>query len=303
MPKRGSRDEEPSLALPAAMSKAPGAGPSEQPPPAKPAHEAEEAPTAARGAVAGSVGALVSVAVLKTQLTANIFHNGSGPATPTAFSLLSTVVTTLILIPVFCGWRSQWTMLSWRMLWPDVAIIVAFTAADLGFTNIALSQLSVAVQQCIASTNPALTVLIESVYQRRLQHWVIYVVLLLLVTGAVLATKFSAATEVTGWGVLTACIAVSCSASKYVFAHGIMKKYKGALGSLALLFWLDVLMVPIYLVWTSANGELVAFFSQQLDALGWTSLLVTSAATLNSEMDDLGGHLDLAPPRARAHLA
>ena len=68
-----------------------------------------------------------------------------------------------------------------------LGVVCVMVAIDLGFTNMAISMLPLALQQCIAATTPAATVTIESVYERRLQHPFIYTVIACLCAGAVLA--------------------------------------------------------------------------------------------------------------------
>lgn len=233
---------------------------------------AEEAPSQSLTTL--SVASLISIAVLKTQITAALF---SSVHTPTAFSLLSCLVTCMMLMPIFFIWRKQWTVVTWSMLWPDLLVVVAFTSIDLAMSNIALSELSTALFQCIAATNPAMTALIEGVYYRTPQHWAVYVTLAGLVSGAVLANAGSDRSHVTTYGLIAALLQVVCSSSKYVFAHGILKKQKGKLGSLALLFWLDLLMVPIYVPWVIANGEWVLLFGVARTGGEWTNMLLTAA--------------------------
>jgi hypothetical protein len=108
--------------------------------------------------VAIATGALVGVGVLKTQLTARLFHIGHQP--PTAYSLYSCIVVCCMLVPIFVVRPSYWAVPK-REMARHLSLIVFFTALDLGFTNIALSELSTALQQCIASTNPFWTILIE----------------------------------------------------------------------------------------------------------------------------------------------
>lgn len=48
------------------------------------------------------------------------------------------------------------------------------------------------------------------------------------------------------------------------------------MGALALLFWVDLFMIPIYLVWTLANGELVEMFTV---AFSTTSVTVSFTFT------------------------
>jgi len=225
--------------------------------------------------VTGSMIALVSVAVFKTQITAMLF---SSSKFPTAFSLLSCLVTCAMLVPVFLVMPSQWQVVSAKMLFPDLLIVVGFTALDMGFANIALAELSTALSQIIAACNPALTAIIETVYLGNLQHWSVYVAVFGLVIGAAFATTGSTGIDrYSTYGLIAAMIQVSCSASKYVFAHGILKKHKGALSSLSLLFWLDLFMVPVYIPWVAINGEFAALFIQQTHSCGeWANMIFTS---------------------------
>jgi len=209
---------------------------------------------------AGSIVLLVGIAVLKTQLTAQLFHYSNYP---TAYSLWSCVVTCAILVPVFIvqyfafGKPFQYPT---RPMAQTLSLLVFFTALDLGFTNIALANISTALQQCIASTNPFWTIMLETALYQRFQHLLVYFAVCMLVVGAVLASVGSVS-RLNALGVVAACVAVLCSASKYVFIHGALRKFKGELGSLALLFWIDLFMIPIYLVWTLSNGELSDLFN------------------------------------------
>eukprot|EP00973_Karenia_brevis_P091081 12405726-Karenia_brevis.AAC.1 len=154
---------------------------------------------------------------------------------------------------------SQWQMVTYKMLFPDLLIVVGFTALDMGFSNIALAELSTALFQIIAACNPAMTAFIETIYLRKLQHWSVYV--------SVYST----------YGLIAALIQVTCSSSKYVFAHGILKKHKGKLSSLSMLFWLDIFMIPVYIPWVWVNGEFAALFIQQTHSGSeWLNMIFTS---------------------------
>jgi len=156
-------------------------------------------------------------------------------------------------------------------------MIVFFTALDLGFTNIALSEISTSIQQCIASTNPFWTIIIESVLYRKLQHTATYFVVMVMVIGAALSAVSNFDNADT-WGIICALIAVMCSASKYVFTHKAFREFKDQMGPLALLFWVDLLMIPIYLVWAGANGEMYQMFAYLGDNPGeWGSFTGTAA--------------------------
>lgn len=242
-------------------------------------------------ATAASLVSLVSIAVLKTQLTAYLFHSSNYP---TAYSLWSCVVTCLMLVPFFLlserrippriaervghtHFAKMWSVPT-RGMAGVLSLIVFFTAFDLGFTNIALANLSTALQQCIAATNPFWTIMIESAVHGKFQPIVIYLVVLGLVAGAVLASLGSVE-KLSLWGICAAVVAVLCSSSKYVFTHKAFSAFKGELGALALLFWVDLFMVPIYLVWTIGNGELVDMFS-----VAFTDTTTTIAFTFTAAL-------------------
>ena len=199
-----------------------------------------------------SLAALVSIAVVKTQITAFLFRSSNYP---TAYSMWSCVVTMLLLIPCFLISPKNWAVPKVEMA-GVLTLIVLFTAFDLGFTNIALAQISTALQQCIAATNPFWCILLETVIYGKWQHPVVYATVMMLVVGATLASLGSV-DHITAFGVTAACLAVLSSASKAVFIHKAFKALKGDMGTLALLFWVDLFMIPIYVVWTLANGELV----------------------------------------------
>merc|ERR1719331_1608292 len=152
---------------------------------------------------------LVGIAVLKTQLTAILFSSGSFP---TAYSLWSCIVTCLMLVICFLAGLLPFIPQTWgyprlnngKMLL-NLFFIVLFTALDLAFTNIALSEISAAIQQCIASTNPFWTLLIETALYMRWQHYTIYLIVIVMVVGAALAAV-SDFDSSDAWGITAACI-------------------------------------------------------------------------------------------------
>jgi len=193
----------------------------------------------------GAVVFLISCAVTKTQLTAWLFSYSNYP---TAYSFWTCVVTDVILIPFFIIKPSMWAVPTKEMA-GVLGMIILFTTFDLGFTNIALANISTALQQCIASTNPFWAITLESIIHKRFQHCVTYTSVFMLVVGAIFALAGSTSVHFNLYGLIAACVAVLCSASKYVFTHKAFSQFKGQLGALALLFWVDLLMMPIFIVW------------------------------------------------------
>ena len=132
---------------------------------------------------------LVTIVVVKVQLTAWLF---SMSKFPTVYSFYSAIVTDVMLIPMFLLFPKQWGVPSLDMFGPPkfvFTLIIIFTTFDMAFTNIALANISVALQQCIAATNPFWTVMIESVLYGKFQNPIIYgTVYSGLVVGAILVS-------------------------------------------------------------------------------------------------------------------
>jgi len=223
-----------------------------------------------------AIFSLIAIAVTKVQLTSILF---STSGFPTAYSFYSAIVTDVMLIPAFLIWPSQWGIPTKEMfLGPHYALtlIIVFTTFDLAFTNIALNSISISLQQCIAATNPFWTILIETAITRKMQHPIVYGSVFGLVIGAALATVG----DVKGFdagGVIAACVAVLCSASKYAFTHAAFKQFKSQLGALSLLFWVDLLMLPIFIPWVLISGELVDLLESGMSAGAWWQFTGTAA--------------------------
>jgi len=232
----------------------------------------EAGPTSAQ--IFGAVFSLQFIVVVKTQLTALLFE--AAHVSPNIYSFYTCIVTCLLLVPIFLLKPGTWGVPSKEMcLGPTYVfpLIVAFTTFDLCFTNIALSLIAIALQQCIAATNPFWTGVFEALLNNKWQHWVIYLAVTGVVIGAIVAgiDQMKVGGENVSGGLLFALLAVLCSSSKGVFTHASFKKFKGTLSPLALLFWIDLLMMPIILAVPAISplwsGELAEFLSQGMDAV------------------------------------
>ncbi len=224
-------------------------------PAATPSERKSDRNLADRTWTVAAVMLLISIAVCKVQLTAYLF---SMAKYPTAYSFYTCLVTTVMLVPAFILAPSTWGTPSKEMfLGPHYALtlIVLFTTFDLGFTNIALANITTALQQCIAATTPFWTIMIESLLHRRCYHPIVYGTVLGLVAGAVLAS-LADVRSLNVFGAVAAVVAVICSASKSAFTHAAFKQQNSSMSPLALLFWVDLLMIPIYVPWVLVNGEL-----------------------------------------------
>jgi len=154
--------------------------------------------------------------------------------------------------------------------------VCLLVALDLALTNIAVSLLAVAIQQCIIATNPAFTVTIESIVRKKLAHPAIYITIIVLCMGPLVAQVGSAASEISGLGIIVQLLGVTCSALKYVFAHAVMHTCKKDLGTFSFLFWIDTMILFILLPWSIINGELDALMKSPEDATDWVNLIFTA---------------------------
>jgi hypothetical protein len=215
----------------------------------------------------------ITVAVVKTMLTKALFEGGA--AFPVGFSVISAMATCTVLIPVFIFDRKQWAVPKFEYM-GGFLLVCTLVALDLALTNIAVSLLAVAVQQCLIATNPAFTVTIESIVRRTLAHPAIYMVIVFLCCGPIVAQIGAPAEDISVLGILIQLAGVTCSACKYVFAHSVMQKCKKDLGTFSFLFWIDTLILVILVPWSLINGELVAILQDPETALDWVNLLFTA---------------------------
>jgi drug/metabolite transporter (DMT)-like permease len=217
---------------------------------------------------------LITVNVIKVQLTAHLFESQNYP---TAYSFWSAVCTIVLLIPIFLIKPNEWGMPTKEML-PIMTAVVLFTTFDMAFQNIALANTATALVMCIMATNPFWTVMIETALYCKVQHALIYFTVMLLVVGAVFVSLGTPISHTSAYGTICASLAVLCSASKAVFTHRAFAQYKKVLGPMALLFWVDIMMLPIYIVWTLADKELGVMFQDTMhDSYKFWMLTMTAS--------------------------
>ena len=218
---------------------------------------------------------LTFVAVSKTLLTKLVFTHVH---TPVAFSVLSCVATNVCMSPIFFFKRDLWARPS-RASLKGFALVCLAIAVDLGFTNVAISLLSVALQQCIKATSPTATVLLESILERKWQHPAIYAIVCLMVVGPVLAQFGSTFGDADPVGIVMMVLAVISGAFKYVLAHKVIKEYRHSMGTLAFTFWVEAIVGVVLLPWALLNGELYKLATgEEASTVGeWVLLLLTAA--------------------------
>jgi len=220
-----------------------------------------------------ALGFYIFIAVVKTMLTKALFEGGA--AYPVGFSAVSAIATCLVLVPVFIIQPKQWAVPK-KDYMPGFCLVCTLVALDLALTNIAVALLAVAIQQCIIATNPAFTVTIESIVRKKLAHPAIYLTIAILCVGPIVAQVGAPAADVSGVGIVVQLLGVTCSATKYVFAHSVMQKCKKDLGTFAFLFWIDMLILILLVPWSLINGELVALLEDPEDAVDWLNLILTA---------------------------
>ena len=195
--------------------------------------------------------------------------------TPVGFSSVSAAATCVALLPVFLIDRSAWALPKKEYL-PGFLLVCVLVAFDLGFTNIAISMLSLTLQQCLIATNPAFTVTIESFYKRALAHPAIYAIIAVLCCGPIVMATAGAPEKINGVGVIMQILGVICSACKGVFLHALLSTVKKDLGGVGVLFWIDAIILLVLVPWALANGELVELLHTPKNVGDWFNLLFTA---------------------------
>lgn len=216
---------------------------------------------------------LTFVAVTKTILTKSVFLRTPQPI---AYSVLSCFVTALCMLPIFACLRDTFRQPA-RHMFRGLSLVSVAIAIDLACTNVAIALLSVALQQCIRAASPAATILLETFYSKTCRHPLIYVVVLLLCTGPVLAQMGSRPYDYTWPGVISMCVAVVAGAFKYVLAHALIKEYRQSLGTLSFTFWVEIIVGLMLVPWAVASGEAVALLTNPYSRADWTLLMFTAA--------------------------
>ena len=197
---------------------------------------------------------LVAIAVVKTILTKKLFKHVN---TPVAYSILSCVATNVCMVPLFYLKRDTREGFAYleRAMIPKFALICVAIAIDLGCTNAGLALLSLALQQCIKATSPAATMLVESFYKGTRPHPVLFVVVICICFGPVLAQMGTSSWEGSLFGIAMIMTSVVGGAFKYVFCHAAIKEHRQKMGTLAFTFWVEIFVGLMLLPWCAARGR------------------------------------------------
>ena len=223
---------------------------------------------------AGALGFLIAVGVSKTLLTKLVFEHVD---TPVAFSVLSCIVTNVCLVPIFLLQPGSFKRLTPTM-YRGFGFVCVAIAGDLACTNVALSVLSVALQQCIRGASPTATLFVERLIHCKPQHSALYAVVVLLCVGPVLTSLGSERGDASVFGIFMMVLAIFAGAFKYVLAHRMITTYKKELGTLSFLFWVESFVAILLTPWAIGNGEAAQLIAGARRPLGdWLLLYFTAA--------------------------
>lgn len=232
----------------------------------------------------GAIGLLVSVASVKTLFTKEIFD---WCTTPIAYSLLSAFETAVLLLP-FAITESRQRCLPQPGMMLRLALVCIAIAADFALSNEAIYRLPLALQQAIASTIPAATIVLETIVRWQCKGVLEYVAIAVLCLGAVLAHIGTGVTIGRSsnpeelqhsfyWGEVAMVTAVLSAAAKYVFAKSLLTAYREELGACLLLLWIEAFLCAFLLPWSLLTHQLQSMVTFGYGPWQWASLVGAGA--------------------------
>ncbi len=219
-----------------------------------------------RWATAVAVAAVMLVACgknllskLSIEATASV-AGGVKETTGWAYSSFSCLVTMVWTQLLFIGKPSLY-----RGKVPPFSLtftaVVVFSIADVGLSNAALAAMDLPVHQAVKAATPVLTALIESVLRAEVRQPWVYAAALAVSAGACLVTLAGATSAplAPGGGAVLMTIAALLSATRYVLLRQLLIWYRGRLGSVGLLFWVDFFGFLAISAIAMASGEMLTF--------------------------------------------
>lgn len=212
---------------------------------------------------------LTFVSASKTIVTKVLF---TSVHLPIMYSFMSCVVTSIALLPVFIKYPLQYVKDDHQkgLFCASLAI-----ACDLAFSNVALAELDIALQQSIKALSPMITLICETVYARRYASPLIYLVILCASCGPlIIATERNIQKDLSMVGLVCMLFAVITGALKNVFAHDIIKESKQSMSVTSFTFWIELVCGVIIFPWTIATDE----FSSMVQLDAYTKSMVTLVA-------------------------
>lgn len=229
--------------------------------------------SAVHTAAALSVTLLIAVASSKTLLTKATFKRAEFDY-PVLLSALSCVVTDVCII-ILWGTGAVSFSVPPRGRVGMFVIVTLFTAAGMAFQNLALSSLSVAVQQALRATMPVFVIMFERILLSRTHNIWVYASLVPLLTGPLVLCFGSTGGDTALLGLIYMSLGVLASAIKVVYLYKTIKSVEQRMGMVSFLFWLDLFMLAVLAPWAVANGETsrAAGWRHRGSGVAWTVVL------------------------------
>jgi drug/metabolite transporter (DMT)-like permease len=172
------------------------------------------------------------------------------------FSALSAFTTTIAIWILFATGISKYSPnVAGRYVTKFVQISI-LTALDMGFTNTAISRISIALQQTIKATLPVAVIMLEKLIEGKQHSWSVHLCLVPLVMAPIFSAEGSLTTA--DWDAVGAScmfVAVLVSATKNVVIHSTVKKCKQEMGVLTFMWWLEIGVMIVFAPWGIFNGE------------------------------------------------
>ena len=210
---------------------------------------------------------LTFVAVTKTLLTKLVLTH---VATPVIFSTLSCITTAFCIVPLF--YKVEFQCVDEKN--KNKILIASFSIMlDLAFTNIALASISIPMQQCIRAFSPAITVFLESMFQLKCYHPLLYLTVFMACLGPILMINFDNSDDNNTTGIIFMMLAVISGAFKAVFAHEIINHAKKSMGVIQFTFWIEVICGGLLFPWCFSGGEMPLFLSSSSFQIGMLLLV------------------------------
>jgi len=196
---------------------------------------------------------LTSVAISKTLLTKLVLEHIDAPV---AFSLVSCASTWIMLTPLLVC-LGLFGRLDHRNVDGVIAASVMI-ALDLAFANVALSHLTVALQQCIRATAPVVTMCADAALRSKQFSRVRVATVASICIGPILMVfdTFDASSDVNGQalGVTAMLLSVLAGALKSVAAHQVIAVAKGSMSVWAFTWWVEMIVAVLLLPWAIWTG-------------------------------------------------
>ena len=223
---------------------------------------------------------VVAVAVIKAILTLLMLtrtqsHDTQGQLQPTGISYSSvSSATTLLWLMILFTMKPACFQPIESSLWPTFVTICVLSVVDLGLTNVAISLLDPALQQCLSGLAPVFTFVAESLLGCELKQPVVILFVVIITAGACVtaASEFAEDASVMKRGqpssllfsaVMAAVGASAASACKLVLFRASAIRCK--ISPIAMLFWVDTFTFLLLTPLSIALGEMYTLI-QSLNA-------------------------------------